>query len=76
MAVCNFRFIPANKWEQSGCSSGSRSDKTIQKENLTCGHGSFFFFYLRVLLSLKAPVVIGFTVVALYVEVGKGCHRL
>ena len=75
MAVCNFRFIPANTGEQNGCSSDLRSDKQIKKKILYV-YMDLFFFPFPVLLCLKALVVIGFTVCALYVEVGMGCHRL
>ena len=73
MAACmKFRFIPANTGEQNGCSRGTRSDKEIERKILhVYVHGSFFYSLSRVLLCLKALVV-----VALYAEVGKGCHRL
>ena len=62
------------------CSSGTRSDKQIERKILHVYMDLFFFFFFffffRVLLCLKAFVVVGFTVFALYVEVGKGCHRL
>ena len=56
------------------CSSGTGSGKQIEWKILHVYMDLFFFF--RVLLCSKAIVVIGFTVFALYVEVGKGCHRL
>ena len=57
---------------------------TVRKKSSMCiyVYGSFFllffffFFFSRVLFGLKSLVVIGFTVVALYVEVDKECHRL
>ena len=67
-------FIPANTGEQNGCSSGTRSDKQIERKILHVYMGLFLFS--RVLLCLKALVVIGFTAFALHVEVEKGCHRL
>ena len=74
MAVCmKFRFIPANTGEQNGCSSGTRSDKQIERKILHVYMDLFSFFYpssfssssssssFRVLLCLKVLVVIGFT---------------
>ena len=79
MSVCmKFRFILADTGEQNGCSSGTRSDKQIERKILQVYMDLFFFFlfFSRVLLCLKALVVIGFTVFALYIEVRKGYHRL
>ena len=74
IAVCmKFRFILANTGEQNGCSSGTRSDKQIESK---ISHVYVALFFYRVLLCLKALEVIGFTVLALYVEVGKRCHWL
>ena len=69
--VHKFRFIPANTGEQNGCSSGS--SKQIERKIL---HVYMDLFFFRVLLCLKSLMVIGFTVFALYEEVGKGFQRL
>ena len=45
MAVCmKFRFILANTEEQNGCSSGTRSDKQIERKILHVYMDLFFFF--------------------------------
>ena len=56
----------------------TRSDKQIERKilHVICIWIFFFFLSSRILLCLKALVEIGFTVFALYVEVGKGRHRL
>ena len=44
MAVCmNFRFIPTHTGEQNGCSSGTRSDKQIERKMLHVYMDLFFF---------------------------------
>ena len=43
---------------------------------MSCVYGFFFFLSSRILICLKALLEIGFTAFALYVEVGKGRHRL
>ena len=64
MAACmKFRFIPNNTGGRTG---GARSGKQIERKIL---HVYLDRFLLRVLLCLKALVVIGFTVFALYVQV-------
>ena len=53
MAVCmKFRFIPANTEELNRCSSGTRSDKQIERKILHVHMDLFFFFFSRVLLCL------------------------
>ena len=72
MAVCmKLRFLPASTGKQNGCSSGTRSDKQIERKILHGNMDLFFFLSFRVLLCVKALIMIGFTVFALYVEVGK-----
>ena len=74
------QILQANTGEQNRCSNGTRSDKQIERKTLHVNMDLFFFFFFsssfsssRVLLCLKALVVIGFTVLSLYVEVEKGC---
>ena len=71
MTVCmKCRFIPGNTREQNGCSSGTRSDKQIDGKSYMCMWIFFFSFFFF----LFESSVIGITVFALYVEVGKGCY--
>ena len=46
MAVyMKFRFILANTGEQNGCSSGTKSDKQIERKILHVYMDLFFFFF-------------------------------
>ena len=72
MAVCmKFIFILANTGEQNGCSSDTRSDKQINTKIL--------YVYMDLLISspvlFESPRGDRNYYLALYVEVGKGCHR-
>ena len=74
-----FRFIPPNTGCGMECRTGSRVVQDLtnkQKGKSYMCIWIFLFSPSRVLLCLKALVVIGFTVFALYEEVGKGFHRL
>ena len=56
-------------------SSGTTADKQIERKILHMCM-DLLFFSSQVLLCLKALVVIEFTVFVLYLDVGKGIHRL
>ena len=70
IAVC-MKFKQTRGSRMYGRSSGTRSDNQIERKVL-----HMYMEFFRDLLYLKALLVIGFTVFALYVEVGEGCHRL
>ena len=90
MVVCmKFRFIPANTGEQNWFSSGTRSDKQIERKILHVYMNLFFLSSPALFESSRGDKIYCLCTVcrsrkgmpeavksALYIEVGKGCHRL